>query len=71
MITDKDRIDWLCKRVTYLEHSDNNGVICQKQTQGGYWPQKESENDYNTVIEEFADIPLLSYIDAMIKEESK
>ena len=69
MFTDKQRIAWLCARVSYLEHSDKDGVPCVKQPKGGYWPQAAEQNDNGTVIDELADMPLIDYIDAMIEKE--
>lgn len=71
MITDTQRIEWLCKRVSYIEHSDRNGVLSVKQIMGGYWPQLSAENPCENVIEELADMPLIDYIDAMIALERK
>lgn len=66
-ITDSDRIDWLAKRLSYMEHADKNGVICHKQTQGkGYWPLEEGQEGVNP---DDVGITLLDYIDAQITEE--
>ena len=73
MPTDKQRIDWLCDRVSYLEHADTNGVRCSQVPKGCYWPQsmEPSLNPCDTAIEEYDNMGLLDYIDAQIALEGK
>lgn len=67
MITDKDRMDWLCARVTYVEHKDKNGVLCSRAPVGGYWPQGEHKED--NADPDMIGLDLEDYIDAQIKKE--
>jgi hypothetical protein len=63
-ITDTARIEWLTKRLDYLEHSDVNGLSAHKQPPNrGFWPitdDAEEDGYYITLVE---------YIDMMIMEE--
>lgn len=61
--TDTDRLVWLLKHLTYMEHTDKNGAACWKQPVGGYWPQKA---DDDTAFPEFDGLSLVEYIDAQI-----
>ena len=69
-ITDAMRMDWVCRNITYLEHSVR-GIRSQNQRQGGYWPQsmEHDQNPCDTAIEEFSNLQLDDYIDAMIEQE--
>jgi len=67
MSTDKDRLDWLVTRVTYLEHKDKNGVLCAKAPIGGYWPQGEYEE--SNADPDMVDLSLVAYIDAQIRKD--
>lgn len=68
-ITDADRVAWLAARVSYMEHSDNNGVICHKQPVGrGYWPLEEGQDG---VDPDDVGITLIDYIDRQINLERK
>ena len=66
-ITDKMRMDWVCKHIQYLEHTDPAGTITMKVERGGYWPQEEEHTD--TAVEEMIDLQLDDYIDAQIQIE--
>lgn len=66
-ITDKMRLDWICRHVAYLEHSDPAGNPCMKVERGGYWPQEQEHHD--TAVEEMIDLQLDDYIDAQIQIE--
>jgi len=66
-ITNKMRLDWICKHVAYLEHSDPAGTPCMVVERGGYWPQEEEHTD--TAVEEMIDLQLDDYIDAQIQIE--
>lgn len=65
-ITDKMRVDWLCHRVSYLEHSGVGGITCAQVKKGGYWPQNEGSDNS---IPELIDLQLDDYIDEMIRLE--
>ncbi len=71
MITDKQRMDWICNRVSYLEHADKAGTRCSQVPKGCYWPQSTDEalNPCDTAIEEYTCMDLQEYIDAMIELE--
>ena len=69
-VTDSQRIDWLCKRVSYLEHASATGVPAVKATKGGYWPQSD-EDSGGAQVEELCRLDLVEYIDAMIALEMK
>ena len=71
MPTDKERMDWLCERVSYLEHANAAGVICSRVPRGCYWPQSTDPalNPCGTAIEDYAGMELQDYIDAMIALE--
>ena len=75
MITDKHRIDWLCDRITYLEHNDQSGNGAWANKKGCYWPQDEflsgSEEVCETSLEDFHGLSLIEYIDAIITREKK
>lgn len=68
MITDKDRIEWLAKRVAYIEHADKDGTQCAKVPKGCYWPQ---EVEHETADHDMVGLGLIEYIDAMITAEGK
>lgn len=66
-ITDAERINWLARRVGYMEHADKDGVLCHKQPQGkGYWPLEEGQDG---VDDDDVGITLIDYIDAQITAE--
>jgi len=71
MISDKDRIEWLVKRVKYLEHDDANGRPAVKagKGEGQYWPQTE-EDFGDAQDEECVGLELIDYIDEMVKKEA-
>ena len=72
MTTDECRIDWLIKRVAYLEHSNKDGRPAVKagRGEGQYWPQ--TEEDFGGAQDEaMVDLNLLDYIDAQIELEKK
>lgn len=64
IITNEKRLEWLQKRVSYLEHDDKNGVSASEAKTGGWWPQTQDH-------EEYYGLDLISYIDAQIVEEEK
>jgi hypothetical protein len=66
-ITDKMRLDWICRHASYLEHSDPAGTPCALVARGCYWPQEEEHAD--TAVEEMIDLQLDDYIDAQIQIE--
>lgn len=68
--TDKERMDWICNRISYMEHNGPKGELCRKMKVGGYWPQSMSPelNLCATAIAEYCDMNLLDYIDAMIEQ---
>ena len=61
MTTDKQRLDWICENITYLEHKVK-GVHPRDLKKGGYWPQTES--DLGTPDTQLLDMDLIDYIDA-------
>ena len=70
MITDKDRVEWLMKRVNYMEHSDKDGGSKQGKGEGGYWPQNEDDLSMGQVYL-LCGLSFIEYIDALIAEERK
>ena len=66
-MTDKQRLDWLCSRVSYLEHEDKLGTSCQKIKVGSYWPQEESDACPEG---DMVGLELIDYIDAQIAKEA-
>ena len=72
-ITDRQRLDWLCDRVQYLEHRDRFGRTAHQTERGGYWPQDEfldgSTEVCTTSIPEYHNLDLIDYIDAVITME--
>ena len=63
--TNDDRMAWMVKHLTYLEHTDKNGITAHKSPRGGWWPQTE-DDDPEVSLEEFIGIGLVEYIDAQI-----
>lgn len=67
-ITDSDRIEWLVKRVSYLEHHGKNGEPCLQIDRGAYWPQTVTESEkYDP---DMVGLDLIDYIDEMIRSEA-
>ena len=71
--TDKERMDWICSRISYIEHNGPKGERCRDMKVGGYWPQSMAPelNPCATAIEELSDLDLEGYIDAMIELEKE
>ena len=70
MTTDKERLDWLCKRVKYLEHDNQDGraAVSAGRGEGQYWPQ--TEDDFGGAqVDEYVGMGLIDYIDEMVKKE--
>jgi len=72
-ITNKMRLDWLRARVSYMEHANAKGTPCDKVKNGCYWPQsmEPCSNPCDTAIEEYENLDLIDYIDAMIALEKR
>jgi len=65
-MTDKQRLDWLCARVSYLEHSAKDGTTAHQTKLGGYWPQDDTDPNPEDGMEELS---LIDYINAQIAKE--
>lgn len=64
-------VSFLSTRVSYLEHSDANGIPSVKVKIGCYWPQESSNDPCNNTDEDLADLPLIEYIEALLAKESR
>jgi hypothetical protein len=65
-ITDADRVAWLTKRVTYIEHDDRDGIPAQKSERGGWWPQQPDDREH---FPDYEGLTLVEYVDEQIKWE--
>ena len=67
VITDTQRLQWLVKRIEWLEHKGPNGEPCREVPRGAYWPQTVTrEEKYDP---EMVGLELIDYIDEMIRKE--
>ena len=66
-MTDADRMEWLVKHVTYLEHTGADGTPSMKlgKGEGGYWPQSEEDLSMGQV-EDLCGLGLREFIDALM-----
>jgi len=66
-------MDWICDRVSYLEHNSHAGKRCSAVPKGCYWPQRMGPdlNPCDTALEEYSNMDLIDYIDAMIALEKE
>jgi hypothetical protein len=66
--TNAERLEWLAARVTYLEHKDAQGLDCQRQEVGGWWPH--TDNDVSGHHADCLGLSLIQYVDRMIDKEN-
>jgi len=70
--TDTQILNWLLKRVEYLEHSGPNGENCRDMDSGSYWPQTFNPDDeLCPAVEALSGLDLRAYVEAMITQEAK
>lgn len=67
--TNCERLDWLIRKVDYLEHRDSDGVTAHKAKIGGWWPQ--AETDHSATFEQCHGMPIIEYIDTMLDMEKQ